>query len=164
MSLETILPLERESIRSFVQRAADDAFLRGRVLDYGSGRQPYRGILEKAGCIYHPFDPALGPSEDWRLNGAYDSILCTQVIQYLPDVEQSLADLGDHLVPGGCLVITGPTSWPIVECNDLWRFTAAGIKQMLEVDFSIVRLEDRGQFEFDGDDRWLTGWAAIARV
>lgn len=106
---------EANSIRAFVQSAADEGYLSGRVLDYGCGRQPYRDIVEAAGGDYHPFDlntfPASVSDEDWtpagftfwgsdgpldvatalhkwtRDHGYIDAVLCTQVVQYVPFAE-----------------------------------------------------------------------------
>lgn len=120
----TLRERERESIAAFVQQAADDGYLSGRVLDYGCGRQPYRGIVESAGGEYFGFDlpgfPANVSGErvvpagydlaieenhghmtalhEWtRKQGELDCVLCTQVIQYIPLAELYYDSSGDGL-------------------------------------------------------------------
>ena len=164
---------ERASIRAFVQQAADDGYLSGRVLDYGCGKQPYRDIVEAAGGEYHGFDLArfqanvsgedMGASELtmspfwWPIappilgHRAYDAILCTQVLQYVEDPADLLGDLRwqeNHarLEHPFALVLTYPTNWPEVEPEDLHRFTKAGMERLLtEAGFEIVRHERRAE-------------------
>ena len=162
---------ERESIRAFVRRAADDGYLSGRVLDYGCGRQPYRDIVEEAGGTYEGFDRAeyggalagvgdVGADWQYRQDDQFDSILCTQVVQYLPVAKNpGYAEHIPFIFHGwaetlttarlhgnaGWLVLTYPTNWPEVEAEDLHRFTKAGMERLLtEAGFEIVRHERRG--------------------
>lgn len=197
---------ERATIRAFVQKAADEGYLSGRVLDYGCGKQPYRDIVEAAGGEYVPYDredfPANVSQENvgeyarprttygwiddpWAGFGARSyqagepwSILCTQVIQYVPDPKE-LVDEGFHtaLYQGGTLVLTYPTNWPEVESEDLHRFTKAGMERLLtEVGFEIVLHEKRGAI-WDGafevapqkriratGEEFVLGYGCVARA
>jgi len=184
--------LERESIRDFVQSAADEGYLSGRVLDYGCGRMPYREIVEAAGGEYHGFDRAYFPAnvsgEHIGLDeGPWDSILCTQVVQYVPDEfdphdHSSSAGVWGlldyfhsllspersifHPEQPGHLVLTYPTHWPEVEAADLHRFTKAGMERLLtEAGFTIITHEQRasirvgkaGVFNAEDFQGWLHG-------
>lgn len=185
----TLRELERDSIRAFVQSAADDGYLSGRVLDYGCGKQPYRDIVKAAGGEYLPFDrvafPASCAEQDWGDDdaeiGTLDAILCTQVIQYIEDPFALLrrmpslfgglkhVDLG-----GGCLVLTYPTNWPEVEPEDLHRFTKAGMERLLtDAGFAIIRHEPRAFARLCDESvpknllssEWLAlGYGVIARA
>jgi len=152
---------ERESIRAFVHRAADDGYLSGRVLDYGCGKQPYRDIVEAAGGEDVGYDHESFPAHvgdftvgtnPWH-SESFDTILCTQVLQYVrfyrderytpPLTIQTL--LGDFRYHAKALVLTYPTNWPEVEPEDLHRFTKAGMERLLtEAGFTIIRHERRG--------------------
>lgn len=160
--------IERESIRSFVQSAAADGYLSGRVLDYGCGQQPYRDIVEAAGGEYHGYDnvhwPANVSGKDvgehptivMVREGRFSAVLMTQVIQYIP-----MEDLMGGMTQGGyhhfwtpikdwsdVLVMTYPTNWPEVEPEDLHRFTKAGMERLLsESGFEIIRHEPRAWFD-----------------
>ena len=162
-----IREVEAQSIRSFVQKAADNGYLSGRVLDYGCGKQPYRDIVG-ASALYSGFDPGVsGLGDNWRIEAPFDAILCTQVIEYAywRGLGGFLFDFHDGISKGGYLVMTGPTNWPIVEREDRVRFTPEGIAQELrEAKFEIIHLEERGRFSFGGDERWCLGWSVIARV
>lgn len=161
--------IERDSIRAFVQRAADEGYLSGRVLDYGCGKQPYRGIVEAASGEYVGYDapsfPASVASSDTTgqaFGQEFDAILCTQVVQYVPGVTDffwklrerrrlNKAPKGHVLTPGNQppfhLVLTYPTNWPEVEPEDLHRFTKAGMERLLtEAGFEIVLHEKRQSF------------------
>jgi hypothetical protein len=157
---------ENESIRAFVQSAADDGYLSGRVLDYGCGRQPYRDIVRRAGGEYVGYDHAsfpahIGttsvPTNPWHNTGEhFDAILCNQVLQYVrfyrderyvPDM--TIASLLDRFrFHAKILVMTYPTNWPEVEVEDLHRFTKAGMEMLLtEAGFTILRHEPRAWFD-----------------
>lgn len=165
--MKDIRTIEKPSIEVFVQDAADCDYLSGRVLDYGCGEQPYRYLIERSIFnAYIGFDPAVPDySDDWRPKGPFDAILCTQVIQYLEYPQDVLREFKQSLRNGGHLVITGPTSWPIVEANDYWRFTPNGAVRLLErCGFSISITSRRGDFAFGNDNRWCLGWGIVARA
>lgn len=171
--------IERKSIRAFVQRAADDGYLSGRVLDYGCGKQPYRDIVEATGGEYVGYDsPQYGGSVvteeigDDRV-GRFDwqAILCTQVLQYVHHVAVMLRGFKTDLQEEhGHLVLTYPTNWPEVEPEDLHRFTKAGMERLLvEVGFEIVLHERRAWITADlGNGRsngeFALGYGVIARA
>ena len=173
---------ERESIRSFVQSAADDGYLSGLLLDVGAGKQPYRDIAEQAGCDYIPFDmvgfPAnvsgedLGPT-DWPPSGQWDTILCTQVVQYVSEpvaywlrtMHWLLSKPFNGVEMHGHLVLTYPTNWPEVEPEDLHRFTKAGMERLLiEAGFEIIKHEWRHGFRLDSGESFTVGYGVIARA
>jgi SAM-dependent methyltransferase len=132
--------LERESIRAFIQYCADEGtFHENDVLDYGCGKQPYRDIIVFGGGRYHGYDLEVYPAnvseadiqEPEMFDRMWNVIVCTQVVQYVPDVPTFLQILHALLVPGGQLVITWPTNWPEVEREDLHRFTASGMARLM---------------------------------
>lgn len=167
----SVREVERESIRRYVQEAADAGFLGGRVLDYGCGQQPYRDIVEVAGGEYVGYDRDVypgavapgrqGPEEPFQER--WDAILCTQVVQYVHDVPELLYELRLALAPGGALIITWPTTWAEVEPTDLWRFTQSGMRHLLtEVGFR--HLHDvtlRAEIDLGGF-RLPLGYGAVA--
>lgn len=160
---------EAAAIRSFLEHHAD--LLRGEVLDYGSGRQPYRDIVERAGAVYHPYDSAGFPAstatgEDTGTvaYAPFDAVVCTQVLQYVPQPRLTVGVLHSLLKINGWLLMAGPTNWPIVEREDLWRFTPAGARALLwEAGFQDIQVSQRQAVNFEGE-RWCVGWAAIARA
>ena len=179
MDAVNLRDLEHGSIRSFVQSCAEAGYLSGRVLDYGCGRQPYRDIVEEAGGAYTPYDaptfPASMAAEDTTglaFGGLYDTILCTQVVQYVEDVGglfRNQLRIG-HMVrtAPSYLVLTYPTNWPEVEPEDLHRFTKAGMERLLiEAGFKIMRHDRRATvlFGFHRDSEQVAlGYGVVARA
>lgn len=167
-----IRDLERQSIRQFLNTVSmERVFHENDVLDYGCGAQPYREIIVMGGGRYHGYDLSIFPAsvtegEDYQEEGIFDRkwkvIVCTQVVQYVPDVNEFLRILYSLLEKGGALVITWPTNWPEVEQEDLHRFTLSGMCRMLyEQKFREVQGGPRAFVETDGGTFYL-GHGAVA--
>ena len=173
MTIHELSEIEGRTIREFVQRAADDGQLAGAVLDYGCGKQPYREIVESVGS-YHPWDRVqFGGSVCGRnigttltsegVEGGWDAILSTQVIQYVHRPEDWLSDIAAMLRPGGYLILTYPGAWPVLR-DHLWSFTQAGMEHLLDdAGLTVVRHEIRAALPFDGFSI-PTGYGVVARA
>lgn len=168
MSAGALRDRDRASIRAYLEQHAD--LLTGRVLDFGSGKQPYRDVVERVGGVYVPFDrtdfPASTAEHDEQIPvGPFDAVICNQVVQYLDNPVRVLADLRRMMTPGAYLLMTGPTNWPIVEREDLWRFTPAGITRMLDgAGWVEIEAEQREVFVAECDARWPIGFQVKARA
>lgn len=169
LAVSSLRQLERSSIRAFVIEHAN--LLAGHVLDLGCGKQPYRNIVEAAGGDYVGYDRKGFPANvsdsdrgpDAPLRHQWDAILCTQVIQYVANPGDFLANIRRALKRDGALVMTGPTNWPVVEREDRWRFTPTGIASLLNnTGFLVETVEERATVEFEGES-WLLGWGVVAR-
>lgn len=162
---------EVRTIREFLEHHRDD--LTGIVLDYGSGRQPYRNLISGYGRYLAwdrpdfpgaiegvegtgpPFDPA-------EHSGMIDTVVCTQVIQYVASPGWLLANIEGWLKPGGVLLLTGPVNWPEVEADDVVRHTRTGIEYLLTVGgWEDITVHSRHGIEIN-DIRLSLGWAARA--
>jgi hypothetical protein len=172
--------VERDSIRRFVKKCANLGYFEGNVLDYGCGQQPYREIIEAAGGTYYGWDKAslpgsvvkedvgeLPPFELLGEDEEFDCVLMTQVWQYMPlrVLKEVLYDLGygqGTLKISGYLVVTGVTNWPEVEVEDLYRFTQAGARRLLEDSgFEVLEMAPRA---YHPAARQLSlGWGAVAQ-
>lgn len=133
---------------------------RGRVLDVGAGEAPWRellpvgveyvgvdvdmsgdfGMRHQSGIIY--YDGKKLPFDD----GCFDHILCTEVLEHVPNPAAFLLDLNRVLRQGGSLILTVPWSARIHHLpNDYGRFTRFGLAALLEATgFSGVAIEERG--------------------
>lgn len=162
--------IERASIRAFLE--AHPRLLKRRVLDYGCGAEPYRDVVEAAGGTYEGFDREAFPANVSRadvgpaspLDDRWDAIVCTQVLQYVPDPADLLRSLRAALWGrDGHLLLTYPTTWPQVEAADLYRFTRAGVELLLATaGFDVVWHQSR--FAFGPRDFELSlGGAVVAR-
>lgn len=132
---DPIRQIERASIRVFME--AHRERLRGRVLDFGAGLQPYRDLVQGE---YVPLE-----KDDHLTLGPFDAVMFNQVSQYVwcPGV---LDEMYCNLRAGGHLVMTYATNWDEVEETDLWRFTKAGMTVLLErAGFKITAHERRAE-------------------
>ena len=151
---DPVRQVERASIRAFLERHRE--YLRGRVLDFGAGEQPYRDLVVGE---YVPQEKG-----DSLPQGGFDAVLCTQVLQYLPDVAEWLrSGAWAQLRRGGCLVMTYPTKWDEVEADDFWRFTRMGIEKLLcEAHFQVEVHERRAEVAI-GNFKFPLGYGVVAR-
>jgi SAM-dependent methyltransferase len=70
-------------------------------------------------------------------DGLFDAIICTQTLQFIPDVPAALQTLHRILKPGGVLLLTVPVMSQLeiqegITWDDYWRFTAAGMGWLLK--------------------------------
>jgi SAM-dependent methyltransferase len=122
-SADPIRRMERASIRWWMESQREH--LKGRVLDFGAGTQPYKDLVDGE---YVPYEKDEAPI----VGQAVDAIMCNQVIQYLEDPYGVLNwAFRSSLRVGGFLVMTYPVCWPEVEDTDLQRFTKAGMEREL---------------------------------
>lgn len=168
--------LDKDGIRGFV--LAHSEHLRGRVLDYGCGLSPYVDIVRAAGGTYHPFDRAsfpanvtgedVGSLHELEALIPYDAVLCNQVLQYQRDPYAFIDELAKWLghgglsAGGGKLVITGPTTWPIVEAEDLVRFTLNGITEALDASgFDLIAAQETSGIHVGAGVNLAIGWGCV---
>jgi SAM-dependent methyltransferase len=132
-----VTPLLRRAIRTALDRHA--VHPQGAAcLDVGAGEEPLRPDLERRGYAYQSLDitqnrsnsiryvarldaplPAGGPPENH-----FDLILCTEVLEHVPDWRAAFANMFSLLKPGGIVLITAPFVYmPHEEPHDYWRPT-----------------------------------------
>jgi SAM-dependent methyltransferase len=137
----------------FVKSAADSVPAGSRVLDAGAGNCLYKPFfqdkcyesadfcqIEKAyGEITHVCDLSAIPVPD----GYYDLVLCTQVLEHLPDPQDVLRELFRVLKPKGKLYASAPLFYEEHEIpHDYYRYTRFGLRYLLEkAGFDILRIE-----------------------
>ena len=107
----------------------------GRVLDVGAGHQPFRAFLP-ADTDYLALDvvPMTGNQVvasalalPFR-EATFEGVLCTEVLEHVPEPAQALAEIYRVLKPGGRAYITVPMTWGLhYEPHDYYRFTRYGI-------------------------------------
>jgi SAM-dependent methyltransferase len=147
------LPIDRYYIESFLRRwTASESMIgdiRGEVLEFHDGRYATSiggaGLESSSVLAVHVIDVADNPIATVRADiadaahlasGAYDTIICTQVLQYVFDARAAVATLARLLKPGGTLYLTVPGIAPDFGRGDgggieYWRFTAASARALL---------------------------------
>lgn len=158
---------QRALISAFI---ANQDFSGCRVLDFGCGDEPHRKIIEAAGGDWVGYnrtdfpgsnEPNVGPDEP--LAESWDAIVCAQLLQYVPDVAELLERFRAALTPRGRLILTYATNWPEVEQTDLWRFTKAGMAELLHRGCWQIEQHARlGAVSFGDREEQAHGYGVIA--
>ena len=120
------------------------------IVDVGSGRlSPYRDLFDHE--VYVSIDrfehaDVLGDAEALPFTSERaDLVLCTEVLEHLPDPTSALTEMNRVLVAGGFLALTAPLIWGEHDYVDYQRWTEAGLRRMLQsAGFEIQIIKRRG--------------------
>jgi SAM-dependent methyltransferase len=96
----------------------------GRLLDVGCGNSPFRHLLDPARSEYQGVDVAAAADFGYRNpdtvyydghvlpfpDASFDAVLCTEVLEHIPDPTETLREIHRVLKPGGRLLLTIPWS------------------------------------------------------
>lgn len=117
-----------------------------RTLDIGAQNGPYGAhfparvgldIRRGAGVRIIGDAQALGIRD-----GAFEVVLCTEVLEHLPEPQTAIDEMFRVLAPGGLLLLTTRFLFPIHDApHDYFRFTKYGLRHLLRR-FEIVELEE----------------------
>lgn len=132
----------RRFLRKTVKR--EGGSVRGLAADLGCGFGPYRSYFRQA--TYIGFDhPATFPAETGSAevygdllalpfrDGSLDAVLCTQVLEHVPDPGRAMGEIARVLKPGGRLLLSAPFFYPLHdEPHDYYRFSPHGFEVLLE--------------------------------
>jgi len=109
------------------------------AIDLGSGKSPYRTLLERSGYQVQTFDTDvasgadyLGEIEDTKLpSGKFDLVLSTQVLEHCSDPFRGVQEINRILKSGGFTILSVPHVWFYhPHPSDHWRFTQEGIVRL----------------------------------
>jgi SAM-dependent methyltransferase len=139
-------------IEAAVRRFASE--LRGRIIDVGCGSQPYRTYFAHAtaytGCDVtaerSPVD-LVCPADRIPVEAqTFDSVICTEVLEHVPDPLSVMREFHRILVHDGRVLITVPMFWPAHEQPwDFRRFPGHGLLHLANASsFRIDHLVPRG--------------------
>ncbi len=120
-------------------------FAQGRLLDVGCAEKPYEELFSSKVTEYigvdHPatFHPrskidifAAAAALPFR-DGAFDTVLATQVIEHLAQPALVFKEIQRVLKPGGYLIITAPHIWALhEEPSDYYRYTKYGLEYLCQ--------------------------------
>jgi len=126
--------------------------LNGSLLDVGAGLGPYRKYTSCEKYTSLESNPDLNPTvvgtaDEMPFNEkVFDSVLCTEVIEHMPEPEEVIQEIYRVLKPGGKLLLSTPMSWCLhYEPNDYYRFTKYGLKYLLEKNgFKLIKVKRVG--------------------
>jgi SAM-dependent methyltransferase len=127
--------------------------LRGRVLDVGCRDKPYARWLTSAtehfGIDVHPgpkVDLVIAPGQQWQLeSSSFDAVVCTQVLQYVADLEPFVSEMFRVLKPGGTIVVTVPFAYnQHTALGDYWRFSVTAMERVIGTYGDVVDVRREG--------------------
>ena len=150
---------ELDTIDCFMREAAGRIPPGAVLLDAGAGDSPYRPYFahtryiaaDFAATDYHRFQ-TLGLACDLaRLPlgaNSFDAIVCTQVLEHVPEPGQVIQEFFTALKPGGQLFLTVPQSWELhEEPYDFFRYTRYGLAYLLQrAGFEAFDIRPRGGY------------------
>ncbi len=136
--------------------AARAHYARGWLLDVGCGKKPYRRLFSHVdqyiGIDLPPIRSDLPPVRrvDVRADGlalpfaagAFDTVLCNEVLEHVPEPRILMAEAFRVLRPGGCLLLSTPQTWGLHhEPHDYYRYTRYGLAHLAEsAGFTVVEV------------------------
>jgi SAM-dependent methyltransferase len=130
------------------------------VLDVGGRIQPYRPLLQGRVRRYVAVDLLRTPLVNLVAHGEqiplagerFDLVICTQVLEYVPEPASVIAEIHRVLKPGGCLWLSAPGVSPRDADHECWRFLPASLRHLLS-GFDKVEVCARGR-----KHRWLLSY------
>jgi SAM-dependent methyltransferase len=108
------------------------------VLDVGCGRKPYYPFFAEASTYVgvdvqeNPYADIHGPIEQLPVeDGAFDVVLCTQVLEHVEDPQAAVRELHRVTAPGG-RVLASTHGVMVYHPNpvDHWRWTHTGLERL----------------------------------
>lgn len=132
-------------LKQFVQESAAQIPTEGWVLDAGAGEGRFQQYF--AHTRYVGVDVAIG-STDWDYSNldviadlmnlpfpfsTFDAVVCTQVLEHVPEPSRVLREIARVLKPGGRLYLSAPQSWhQHQKPYDYYRYTSFGLRYLVE--------------------------------
>jgi SAM-dependent methyltransferase len=134
--------------------------VRGRMLDVGCGNQPFRHLVptgvEYIGIDrrenlddfeYSNSETLYFTGDRWPVKDEdFDTIVCTEVLEHIPDPVIFLAEAHRSLVRGGRIFLTVPFAarWHYIP-HDYWRYTPSCLHRLLSSGgFEEIEVYSRG--------------------
>jgi len=109
------------------------------VLDVGGRLQPYRALLEgrlrryvAVDLLSTPLVNIVGRGEQIPLaSERFDLVICTQVLEYVPEPAMAIAEMHRVLKPGGCMVLSVPSMAMRDADEEYWRFLPHALRLLV---------------------------------
>jgi len=135
--------LSRDNIARLLAKAAP--YVHGAVLDVGCGMKPYEQLLGGQATHWTGLDfvqsaaghtraDVFGSALDMPFESAsFDTIICTQVAEHVPEPMRLFSECARVLRTGGILLLTTPQTEEMHEQpHDYYRYTRYGLQYLAE--------------------------------
>jgi SAM-dependent methyltransferase len=155
------------ALGAFVERALREQIRAGAlVVDLGCGEQPWRPLIESLGARYLGADVGQNASGSVAVRcladrvplrpQSADLVLCTEVLEHVPNPGHALREVHRILRPGGAVIVTTPFLYPVHEPPwDFQRLTRYQLERLSrEAGFTPVSLAIAG----NEIEVWATLW------
>jgi SAM-dependent methyltransferase len=134
--------LTRITLDRFVQAHGSAGF----TLDIGAQNGPYAAHFpNRVALDIRPGRGVriLGDAQAMGIvDGVFDVVLCTEVLEHLPEPQRAIDEMFRVLKPGGTLLLTTRFLFPIHDApHDYFRFTKYGLRHLLRR-FEILELQE----------------------
>jgi SAM-dependent methyltransferase len=149
--------IARQGIESFMESLAQEGVLSGKILEVGSGgRETNKKRFAVGANHFWRSDISFYPKPRLEIlcdctqmpfpTGSLDALICSEVLEHIPDIKKAMAEIARVLKPGGYLVLTVPFFYPLhgdteERCGDFWRLTPGNLRTILQKDYSLRRGE-----------------------
>jgi ubiquinone/menaquinone biosynthesis C-methylase UbiE len=130
--------------------------MKGKMLDVGCGNSPFEFLVNQNQCEYVGIDIAGADNFDYQNskivvfdgenipfeNESFENIICTEVIEHIPNPEKIISEMHRVLKPNGLAIITLPWSARVhFAPYDFCRYTLSwSIKDLLLILFKTIFL------------------------
>jgi len=130
-----VLKKRREIFEEWIAKLPSGQLL---VLDIGGRIQPYRPLLEGRLLNYISADVRSTPLVSVLADGGqlpfadaqFDLVICTQVLQYVPEPGQVTREVARVLKPGAHFFLSVPSASPRDAEEECWRFLPGGLRHL----------------------------------
>lgn len=127
----------------YLQDTASE-YIKGKLLDLGCGEKPYKLVydhlcessigIDVETCKHEQKYVDVFASADQIpfADETFHTVLCTNVLEHVPDMEKAFSEISRVLKKGGHLIISIPFLYPVHESPyDFYRYTIYGIRHQL---------------------------------
>jgi SAM-dependent methyltransferase len=134
--------LTRPPLERFLKRYASDRW----TLDVGAQNGPYAELFPNRLGVDIRHGRGVRVLTDAQalalVSASFDVVVCTEVLEHLPEPQRAIDEMFRVLRPGGTLILTTRFLFPIHDApHDYFRFTKYGLRHLLR-NFEIVELAE----------------------